>query len=52
MKIEDLKVFDISEHIKTDEDIIEYLKLVLEDNDKDELEQGLRVIAKSRGIDL
>ena len=52
MKLEDLKTFDISEHIKSDEDIIEYLRLILEENDNDELKHGLLVIAKSRGIEL
>ncbi len=48
--IEDLPVFDMAEQLRNDEDIAEYLSMVLEDGDIDELLRALGYIAKARGI--
>lgn len=42
--------FDLAEHLKTDEDIANYLTLVLEDNDPAELSHALGIIARARGM--
>lgn len=49
-KIADLPEFDMAEHLKTDEDIANYLTLVLEENDTAELSHALGVIARARGM--
>ena len=51
MKISDLKTFDICDYIKTDEEIIEYFKQVVEDGDKDQLKRALKNIAKIKGLE-
>lgn len=45
-----IKPFDISKHLKTEEDIKEYLKAILEENDTDLLLMALGDIAKARGM--
>jgi probable addiction module antidote protein len=49
-KISDLPEFDLAEHLKTDEDIANYLTVVLEDNDPAELSHALGIIARARGM--
>lgn len=50
IKIADLPEFDLAEYLKTDEDIAQYLTIVLEDNDSAELTHALGVIARARGM--
>lgn len=49
-KIADLPDFDLAEQLTTDEDIANYLTLVLEENDASELTHALGVIARARGM--
>ncbi|MFA7668247.1 MAG: addiction module antidote protein [Burkholderiaceae bacterium] len=49
-KISDLPDFDLAEHLQTDEDVANYLTLVLEENDPAELAHALGVIARARGM--
>ncbi len=48
--IQYLPDFDMAEHLKTDEEIANYLTLVLEDNDPAELIHALGIIARARGM--
>ena len=48
IKITDLPDFDMAEHLKSDEDIAQYLTLVLEENDPAELSHALGTIARAR----
>jgi len=50
IKVTDLPDFDMAEHLKTDEDIANYLTLVLEENDAAELTHALGMIARARGM--
>lgn len=50
IKISDLPDFDMAEHLKTDEDVANYLTLVLEDNDPALLAAALGDIARARGM--
>jgi len=50
IKVADLPDFDMAEHLKTDEDIAQYLTLVLEENDPSELTHALGTIARARGM--
>lgn len=50
MKISNLPDFDMAEMLKTDEDIANYLTLVLEENNEAELTHALGVIACARGM--
>ncbi|ENW76802.1 hypothetical protein F913_00607 [Acinetobacter baumannii NIPH 80] len=50
VKVADLPSFDMAESLKTEEDIVMYLNMVLEDNDPAELAHALGVIAKARGM--
>jgi len=50
IKVTDLPDFDMAEHLKTDEDIANYLTLVLEENDLPELTHALGIIARARGM--
>lgn len=50
MKISNLPDFDMAEMLKTDEDIANYLTLVLEENNEAELTHALGVIARARGM--
>ena len=49
-KISELSEFDITQHIKSDADVAEYLSQVLEDGDPGELAAALGHIAKARGM--
>ena len=51
MNISDLKTFDICDYIKTDEEVIEYFKQVIEDGDINELKRALKNIAKIKGLE-
>jgi len=42
--------FDMANHLGSEEEIAEYLRQVLEDNDPGELAQALGVIARARGM--
>ena len=44
------KSFDLAEHLKSDEDIAEYLSLVIEENDPGELAHALGLVARARGM--
>lgn len=50
VKLSDLPSFDMAETLKTEEDIITYLNIVLEENDPAELAHALGVIAKAKGM--
>jgi probable addiction module antidote protein len=50
VKAADLPEFDMAQHIKTDADVAEYLRQVLEDGDPGELAAALGHIAKARGM--
>ncbi len=50
IKISDLPVFDLAEHLNSEEEIAIYLQLVLEENDPSELAHALGVVAKARGM--
>jgi len=46
----DLKTFDITEYLDSDEAIAEYLSQVLEDGDTDEFIRAIGYIAKAKGM--
>ena len=50
INIAELPDFDMVEHLKTDEDIANYLTVVLEDNDPALLAAALGDIARARGM--
>lgn len=50
IKVADLRDFDVTEMLRTDEDIAEYLSLVLEDGDPALLAATLGDIARARGM--
>lgn len=50
IKAADLPDFDMAEHLQTNEDLANYLTLVLEENDPAELTHALGTIARTRGI--
>jgi probable addiction module antidote protein len=50
IKATDLPDFDMAEHLKTDEDVANYLTLVLGENDPTELTHALGTIARARGM--
>ena len=50
VRVADLPSFDMAESLKTEEDIVMYLNMVLEENDPAELAHALGVIAKARGM--
>ena len=50
IRIEDLPLFDASEHLKDEADMIEYLNIILEDNDPALLAAALGDIARARGM--
>ena len=50
VKPTDLPGFDMAQHIKTDADVAEYLRQVLEDGDPGELAAALGHIAKAHGM--
>ncbi|MFM9972897.1 MAG: addiction module antidote protein [Burkholderiales bacterium] len=49
-KISTLPEFDMAENIKSDADVAEYLRQVLEEGEPGELAAALGYIAKSRGM--
>ena len=50
IKLADLPLFDMAEHLKTDEDIVNYLTLALQEDDPAELTHALGMIARARGM--
>ena len=46
----DLTLFDVAEYLKTDADIAEYLRQILEDGDSAELIDALGHVARARGM--
>lgn len=50
IKISSLPEFDLAEHLKTEEDVANYLTIVLEEQDASELAHALGVIARARGM--
>lgn len=50
ISVQDLPEFDMAEQLRNDDDIAEYLSMVLEEGDIDELVRALGYIAKSRGM--
>ena len=50
IKVTELPDFDMAEHLKSDEDIANYLTLVLEENDASEFTHALGIIARARGM--
>lgn len=50
INVADLPNFDMAEHLDSDQAIAEYLSMVLEENDPDELTHALGVIARARGM--
>ncbi len=50
MKISDLKEFDAADFINDEEDILNYLNVVLEENDPSALAQAADTIARSKGM--
>lgn len=49
-KAADLPDFDMAEMLKTEEDVANYLTLVLEENDIGEFTHALGVVARARGM--
>jgi len=50
IKVADLPDFDMADYLQTDEDVANYLTLVLEDNNPNELQYALGTIARARGM--
>ena len=50
IKISDLPVFDVTEHLTDEQAIAEYLTVVLEENDPAALAEALGDIARARGM--
>lgn len=50
IKISELEEFDMAEHLTSDDEIAEYLSIVIEDNDPSELARALGTIARARGM--
>ncbi|MDI1247198.1 MAG: putative addiction module antidote protein [Rhodoferax sp.] len=50
IKVADLPAFDMAEMLKTDEDVANYITVVLEENDMSELTHALGVVARARGM--
>lgn len=50
LKVADLPDFDMAEMLKTEEDVANYLTLVLEENDMGEFTHALGVVARARGM--
>lgn len=50
IKIADLPIFDITEHLDSDQAIAEYLTVVLEEDDPAALANALGSIARARGM--
>jgi len=50
IKIAGLPNFDMAEMLKTEEDVANYLTLVLEENNTSEFTHALGVVARARGM--
>jgi len=50
IKAADLPDFDMAEYLKTDEDVANYLTLVLKENDPTKLTHALGTIVRARGM--
>ena len=50
LKVADLPDFDMAEMLKTEEDVANYLTLVLDENDMGEFAHALGVVARARGM--
>jgi len=50
LKVADLPDFDMAEMLKTDEDVADYLTLVLDENDMGEFTYALGMVARARGM--
>lgn len=50
IKVADLPDFDMADHLQTEEDVANYLTLVLADNDPAELRHALGTIARAKGM--
>ena len=50
MKVDELPVFDIVDHLESDADMAEYLSVVLEDGDPALLAAALGDVARARGM--
>jgi len=50
IRIADLPNFDMAEQLKSEEDIAEYISMVLEDGDMAELTRALGTVARARGM--
>jgi len=50
LKVADLPDFDMAEMLKTEEDVANYLTIVLEENDMGEFTHALGVVARARGM--
>jgi probable addiction module antidote protein len=50
INIADLKTFDMAEELRTEQDIADYLTIVLEENDPAALADALGTIARARGM--
>ena len=50
INVNELPEFDIAQHLKTDADVAEYLRQVLEEGDSSELAAALGHIARARGM--
>ena len=50
LKVADLPDFDMAEMLKTDEDVANYLTLVLDENDIGEFTHALGAVARARGM--
>lgn len=50
LKVADLPDFDMAEMLKTEEDVANYLTLVLDENDMGEFTHALGVVARARGM--
>jgi probable addiction module antidote protein len=50
MKLDDLPEFDIADYLQTKEAVAEYLSLVLQDGDTDELLRAIGHVARAKGM--
>ena len=50
IKVADLPDFNMADHLQTEDDVANYLTLVLADNDPAELRHALGTIARAKGM--
>ena len=50
MKLDDLPEFDIADYLQTKEAVAEYLSMVLQDGDTDELLRAIGHVARAKGM--